>query len=96
MLDKDWHSHFPPPALGLASIRILTEPCNDIEKICFVAGRYIENHGVIHNNWFNVTTQEKEQYYMTQFKNEYWDNGSLPIWITAQRQVHLKPKAKDK
>nr|XP_055031565.1 ectonucleotide pyrophosphatase/phosphodiesterase family member 7.1 isoform X1 [Misgurnus anguillicaudatus] len=51
-----------------------------------LTGRYIENHGVIHNNWFNVTTQEKEQYYMTQFKNEYWDNGSLPIWITAQRQ----------
>uniref|UniRef100_A0A671LZ06 Ectonucleotide pyrophosphatase/phosphodiesterase 7, tandem duplicate 1 n=1 Tax=Sinocyclocheilus anshuiensis TaxID=1608454 RepID=A0A671LZ06_9TELE len=47
---------------------------------------YIENHGVIHNNWFNTTTQEKKQYYMTQFVDEYWDNGSLPIWITAQRQ----------
>ncbi|KAG9350296.1 hypothetical protein JZ751_026650, partial [Albula glossodonta] len=29
---------------------------------------------------------EKKQYYMTQFVDEYWDNGSLPIWITAQRQ----------
>ncbi|KAI1896635.1 hypothetical protein AGOR_G00096800 [Albula goreensis] len=51
-----------------------------------LTGRYIESHGVIHNIWFNTTTQEKKQYYMTQFVDEYWDNGSLPIWITAQRQ----------
>lgn len=50
-------------------------------------GRYIENHGVIHNIWFNTTTQEKKQYYRAQFVDDYWDNGSLPIWITAQRQV---------
>lgn len=40
--------------------------------------------------WFNTTTQEKKQYYMTQFVDEWWDNGSLPIWITAQRQVKQK------
>lgn len=51
-----------------------------------LTGRYIENHGVIHNMWFNITTQEKKQYYMSQFVDSYWDNGSLPIWITAQRQ----------
>ncbi|XP_048871574.1 ectonucleotide pyrophosphatase/phosphodiesterase family member 7.1 [Brienomyrus brachyistius] len=51
-----------------------------------LTGRYIENHGVIHNMWFNITTQERKQYYMTQFVDEWWDNGSLPIWITAQRQ----------
>ncbi|XP_034049712.1 ectonucleotide pyrophosphatase/phosphodiesterase family member 7-like [Thalassophryne amazonica] len=51
-----------------------------------VTGRYIENHGVIHNMWFNTTTQEKKQYYQAQFVDSYWDNGSLPIWITAQRQ----------
>ncbi|XP_041671987.1 ectonucleotide pyrophosphatase/phosphodiesterase family member 7-like [Cheilinus undulatus] len=51
-----------------------------------LTGRYIENHGVIHNLWFNTTTQEKKQYYQTQFVDSYWDNGSLPIWITAQRQ----------
>ncbi|RVE70002.1 hypothetical protein OJAV_G00083420 [Oryzias javanicus] len=51
-----------------------------------LTGRYIENHGVIHNMWFNTTTQEKKQYYQTQFVNAWWDNGSLPIWITAQRQ----------
>lgn len=54
------------------------------------AGRYIENHGVIHNMWFNTTTQEKKPYYLTQMVNEWWDNGSLPIWITAQRQVCLR------
>ncbi|XP_053197115.1 ectonucleotide pyrophosphatase/phosphodiesterase family member 7-like [Scomber japonicus] len=51
-----------------------------------LSGRYIENHGVIHNMWFNTTTQEKKQYYASQFVDSYWDNGSLPIWITAQRQ----------
>lgn len=52
-----------------------------------LAGRYIENHGVIHNMWFNTTTGQKKPYYQTQMVNEWWDNGSVPIWITAQRQV---------
>ncbi|XP_076608310.1 ectonucleotide pyrophosphatase/phosphodiesterase family member 7-like [Chaetodon auriga] len=51
-----------------------------------LTGRYIENHGVIHNMWFNTTTSAKRPYYPTLFVNEWWDNGSLPIWITAQRQ----------
>ncbi|XP_056144263.1 ectonucleotide pyrophosphatase/phosphodiesterase family member 7-like [Lampris incognitus] len=51
-----------------------------------LTGRYIENHGVIHNMWFNTSTFEKKPYYQTQFVEEWWDNGSLPIWITAQRQ----------
>ncbi|XP_076005738.1 ectonucleotide pyrophosphatase/phosphodiesterase family member 7-like [Genypterus blacodes] len=51
-----------------------------------LTGKYVENHGVIHNMWFNTTTQEKKQYHQTQFIDSYWDNGSLPIWITAQRQ----------
>ncbi|CAG5869416.1 unnamed protein product [Menidia menidia] len=51
-----------------------------------LTGRYIENHGVIHNMWFNTTTSAKKPYYLTQFVDEWWDNGSLPIWITAQRQ----------
>ncbi|KAM4531412.1 ectonucleotide pyrophosphatase/phosphodiesterase family member 7-like isoform 1-T1 [Odontesthes bonariensis] len=51
-----------------------------------LTGRYIENHGVIHNMWFNTTTSAKKPYYQTQFVNEWWDNGSLPIWITAQKQ----------
>ncbi|KAL2101032.1 hypothetical protein ACEWY4_002793 [Coilia grayii] len=51
-----------------------------------ITGRYIENHGVIHNMWFNTTTSEKKSYWQTQFVNEWWDNGTVPIWITAQRQ----------
>ncbi|XP_066515419.1 ectonucleotide pyrophosphatase/phosphodiesterase family member 7-like [Hoplias malabaricus] len=51
-----------------------------------LTGKYIENHGVIHNMWFNTTTSEKKPYYQTQFVNEWWDNGTVPIWITAQRQ----------
>lgn len=51
------------------------------------AGRHIENHGVVHNMWFNTSSTEKKPYYQTQFVNDWWDNGSLPIWITAQRQV---------
>ncbi|XP_072523764.1 ectonucleotide pyrophosphatase/phosphodiesterase family member 7-like [Salminus brasiliensis] len=50
-----------------------------------LTGEWNENK-IIHNMWFNTTTQEKKQYYMTQFVDDYWDNGSLPIWITAQRQ----------
>ncbi|XP_054608532.1 ectonucleotide pyrophosphatase/phosphodiesterase family member 7-like [Dunckerocampus dactyliophorus] len=51
-----------------------------------LTGNFVENHGVIHNIWFNTTTQEKKQYHAAQFVDSYWDNGSLPIWITAQRQ----------
>ncbi|XP_042310097.1 ectonucleotide pyrophosphatase/phosphodiesterase family member 7 [Sceloporus undulatus] len=51
-----------------------------------LTGRYIENHGVIHNMWFNTSTGQKLPYYNTQGRSDWWDNGSLPIWITAQRQ----------
>ncbi|XP_077590847.1 ectonucleotide pyrophosphatase/phosphodiesterase family member 7-like [Stigmatopora nigra] len=51
-----------------------------------LTGRYVENHGVIHNMWFNTSSTEKKPYYQTQFVNEWWDNGTLPIWITAQNQ----------
>uniref|UniRef100_A0A3Q3XPD6 Uncharacterized protein n=1 Tax=Mola mola TaxID=94237 RepID=A0A3Q3XPD6_MOLML len=51
-----------------------------------LTGRYVENHGVIHNMWFNTTSGMKKPYYQTQHVNEWWDNGTVPIWITAQRQ----------
>ncbi|KAK1162231.1 ectonucleotide pyrophosphatase/phosphodiesterase family member 7-like [Acipenser oxyrinchus oxyrinchus] len=51
-----------------------------------LTGKYVENHGVIHNMWFNTTTGQKLPYYPTQFVNDWWDSGSLPIWVTAQRQ----------
>ncbi|XP_051828704.1 ectonucleotide pyrophosphatase/phosphodiesterase family member 7-like [Antechinus flavipes] len=51
-----------------------------------VTGRWIEDHGVIHNMMFNTETKEKWSYEDTQSKSEWWDNGALPLWITAQRQ----------
>ncbi|NWY34868.1 ENPP7 phosphodiesterase, partial [Pheucticus melanocephalus] len=50
-------------------------------------GRYLENHGVVHNMWFDTKTGVKLPYYTTQGISSWWDNGSLPIWITAQRQA---------
>ncbi|XP_075436141.1 ectonucleotide pyrophosphatase/phosphodiesterase family member 7 [Ascaphus truei] len=60
----------------------VTSPCH----FTLLTGKYIENHGVIHNMYFNITSGEKLPYYPTQGVSMWWDNGSLPIWVTAQRQ----------
>ncbi|XP_026717120.1 ectonucleotide pyrophosphatase/phosphodiesterase family member 7-like [Athene cunicularia] len=60
----------------------ITSPCH----FTLLTGRYLENHGVIHNMWFNTSTGQKLPYHITQGVDSWWDNGSLPIWITAQRQ----------
>ncbi|OCT60459.1 ectonucleotide pyrophosphatase/phosphodiesterase family member 7 isoform X2 [Xenopus laevis] len=60
----------------------ITSPCH----FTLLTGKYIENHGVIHNMYFNITTGQKVSYHGTQGVSMWWDNGSLPIWITAQRQ----------
>lgn len=36
---------------------------------------------------FNTETLQKYGYKKTQNKTEWWDNGVLPLWITAQNQV---------
>lgn len=51
------------------------------------AGKYIENHGVVHNMFYNTTSKVKLPYHATLGVQRWWDNGSLPIWITAQKQV---------
>ncbi|XP_038618634.1 ectonucleotide pyrophosphatase/phosphodiesterase family member 7-like [Tachyglossus aculeatus] len=51
-----------------------------------ISGRWIEDHGVIHNMMFNTETLRKFSYKATQNKTEWWDNGVLPLWITAQKQ----------
>lgn len=51
------------------------------------AGKYIENHGVVHNMFYNTTSKVKLPYHPTLSITRWWDNGSVPIWITAQRQV---------
>ncbi|KAK4812094.1 hypothetical protein QYF61_026926 [Mycteria americana] len=61
----------------------ITSPCH----FTLLTGRYLENHGVIHNMWFNTSTGQKLSYHSTQGVDSWWDNGSLPIWITAQRQA---------
>ncbi|XP_077172619.1 ectonucleotide pyrophosphatase/phosphodiesterase family member 7-like [Paroedura picta] len=51
-----------------------------------ITGRWIEDHGVIHNMMFNPETLRKYSHKATQNKTEWWDNGVLPLWITAQNQ----------
>ncbi|XP_053577129.1 ectonucleotide pyrophosphatase/phosphodiesterase family member 7 [Bombina bombina] len=60
----------------------ITSPCH----FTLLTGKYIENHGVVHNMYFDMSTGEKKGYHATQGVSKWWDNGSLPIWITAQRQ----------
>ncbi|XP_001380296.2 ectonucleotide pyrophosphatase/phosphodiesterase family member 7 [Monodelphis domestica] len=60
----------------------MTSPCH----FTLVTGKYIENHGVVHNMFYNTTNKVKLPYHATLGIERWWDNGSLPIWITAQRQ----------
>ncbi|XP_046302594.1 ectonucleotide pyrophosphatase/phosphodiesterase family member 7-like, partial [Marmota monax] len=59
-----------------------TSPCH----FTLVTGKYIENHGVVHNMFYNFTTKVKLPYHATLGIQSWWDSGSVPIWITAQRQ----------
>uniref|UniRef100_A0A8C5KRB0 Ectonucleotide pyrophosphatase/phosphodiesterase family member 7 n=1 Tax=Jaculus jaculus TaxID=51337 RepID=A0A8C5KRB0_JACJA len=60
----------------------MTSPCH----FTLVTGKYIENHGVVHNMFYNTTSKVKLPYHATLGIQRWWDNGSVPIWITAQRQ----------
>ncbi|XP_015245457.1 PREDICTED: ectonucleotide pyrophosphatase/phosphodiesterase family member 7-like [Cyprinodon variegatus] len=51
-----------------------------------VLGRWVEDHEVVHNLMFNTTTNLKVPYKQTLNRSEWWDNGVLPLWITAQDQ----------
>ncbi|XP_060722123.1 ectonucleotide pyrophosphatase/phosphodiesterase family member 7 [Tachysurus vachellii] len=51
-----------------------------------ITGRWIEDHGVVHNLMFNSTTLLKLTHKNTLKRSEWWDNGALPLWITAQNQ----------
>lgn len=50
----------------------------------------MEDHEVVHNMMFNTTTNLKVFYKKTLTRSEWWDNGVLPLWITAQNQVTNK------
>lgn len=60
----------------------MTSPCH----FTLVTGKYIENHGVVHNMFYNTSSKLKLPYHATLGVQRWWDNGSVPIWITAQRQ----------
>ncbi|XP_007958022.2 ectonucleotide pyrophosphatase/phosphodiesterase family member 7 [Orycteropus afer afer] len=60
----------------------MTSPCH----FTLVTGKYIENHGVVHNMFYNTTSKVKLPYHATLGIERWWDNGSVPIWVTAQRQ----------
>uniref|UniRef100_A0A3Q3WXG2 Uncharacterized protein n=1 Tax=Mola mola TaxID=94237 RepID=A0A3Q3WXG2_MOLML len=51
-----------------------------------ITGRWVEDHEVVHNMMFNATTNLKVPYKKTLTKSKWWDNGVLPLWITAQNQ----------
>uniref|UniRef100_G1TQB2 Ectonucleotide pyrophosphatase/phosphodiesterase 7 n=1 Tax=Oryctolagus cuniculus TaxID=9986 RepID=G1TQB2_RABIT len=55
-------------------------------------GKYVENHGVVHNMFYNTSSKVKLPYHATLGVQRWWDNGSVPIWITAQRQVTPPPR----
>ncbi|XP_021495093.1 ectonucleotide pyrophosphatase/phosphodiesterase family member 7 [Meriones unguiculatus] len=60
----------------------MTSPCH----FTLVTGKYVENHGVVHNMFYNTTSKVRLPYHATLGIQRWWDNGSVPIWITAQRQ----------
>ncbi|KAM9210795.1 LOW QUALITY PROTEIN: ectonucleotide pyrophosphatase/phosphodiesterase family member 7 [Dugong dugon] len=59
-----------------------TSPCH----FTLVTGEYLENHGVVHSMFYSATSKVKLPYHSTLGIESWWDNGSVPIWITAQRQ----------
>ncbi|XP_051581199.1 ectonucleotide pyrophosphatase/phosphodiesterase family member 7-like [Myxocyprinus asiaticus] len=65
-----------PPAITMTSPSHFTT----------ITGRWIEDHGVVHNLMFNVSTGLRMTHKGTLKKSEWWDNGALPLWITAQNQ----------
>ncbi|XP_053183678.1 ectonucleotide pyrophosphatase/phosphodiesterase family member 7 [Scomber japonicus] len=51
-----------------------------------ITGRWVEDHEVVHNLMFNSTTNLKVPIKLTYQRSQWWDNGPLPLWITAQNQ----------
>ncbi|ELK34702.1 Ectonucleotide pyrophosphatase/phosphodiesterase family member 7 [Myotis davidii] len=69
------------------TMNVLPQFTLDVTEILTnLLSRWIEDHGVIHNMMFNTETGWKYSFKTTQNKTEWWDNGVLPLWITAQRQ----------
>ncbi|XP_061676705.1 ectonucleotide pyrophosphatase/phosphodiesterase family member 7 [Syngnathoides biaculeatus] len=68
--------YITPPALTMTSPSHFTT----------ITGRWVEDHEVVHNMMFNPLTNQKVPHKKTLRRSEWWDNGVLPLWITAQNQ----------
>ncbi|KAG7475169.1 ectonucleotide pyrophosphatase/phosphodiesterase family member 7-like [Solea senegalensis] len=51
-----------------------------------ITGRWVEDHEVVHNMMYDAKTNLKLPHKVTLSKSKWWDNGVLPLWITAQNQ----------
>ncbi|XP_078108104.1 ectonucleotide pyrophosphatase/phosphodiesterase family member 7 [Sander vitreus] len=51
-----------------------------------ITGRWVEDHEVVHNMMFDPKTNLKLPHKLTLKQSKWWDNGVLPLWITAQNQ----------
>ena len=47
----------------------------------------MEDHEVVHNMMYDAKTNLKVPHLEALTRSEWWDNGVLPLWITAQNQV---------
>ncbi|KAJ3598229.1 hypothetical protein NHX12_001740 [Muraenolepis orangiensis] len=75
--------YISPPAITMTSPSHFTTITG---RIVPVSRRWIEDHGVVHNMMYNSTTNLKIPHKIAMTKSEWWDNGALPLWITAQNQ----------
>ncbi|MEQ2213978.1 hypothetical protein XENOCAPTIV_025007 [Xenoophorus captivus] len=85
--------HMDQMALDGVKAKYLTPPMLTMtapSHFTTITGRWVEDHEVVHNLMFNTTTNLKVPYKQTLTRSEWWDNGVLPLWITAQNQAsHL-------
>ncbi|KAM6994785.1 LOW QUALITY PROTEIN: ectonucleotide pyrophosphatase/phosphodiesterase family member 7 [Tautogolabrus adspersus] len=76
VLDGVKAKYLTPPMLTMTSPSHFTT----------ITGRWVEDHEVVHNMMFNAKTNQKVPHKETLTRSEWWDNGVLPLWITAQNQ----------
>ncbi|KAM9596640.1 LOW QUALITY PROTEIN: ectonucleotide pyrophosphatase/phosphodiesterase family member 7 [Trichechus inunguis] len=70
-------AHYMTPAFVT-----MTSPCH----FTLVTGWHLENHGAVHSMFYDATSKVKLPHRSMLGIESRWDNGSVPIWITAQRQ----------
>ncbi|CAB1425658.1 unnamed protein product [Pleuronectes platessa] len=76
VLDGVKAKYITPPMLTMTSPSHFTT----------ITGRWVEDHEVVHNMMYDSKTNQKVSHKKTLTRSEWWDNGVLPLWITAQNQ----------